>query len=96
MATLLEVTKQADTLSIEEKAGLVSHILDSLPGAPLGPDDEEVMIRTRMTVLKWMAVLKWMPCSRRLMASAARLRRRRDVILGGRGFLAEFVSAEAA
>ena len=90
MATLLEVTKQADTLSIEEKAGLVSHILDSLPGAPLGPDDEEVMIRTRMTVLKWM------PCSRRLMASAARLRRRRDVILGGRGFLAEFVSAEAA
>ena len=45
MATLLEVTKQADTLSIEEKAGLVSHILDSLPDAPLGPDDEEVMHR---------------------------------------------------
>ncbi len=45
MATLLEVTKQADTLSIEEKAGLVSHILDSLPDAPLGADDEEVMLR---------------------------------------------------
>ena len=45
VATLSEVTKQADTLSIEEKAGLVSHILDSLPDAPLGPDDEEVMRR---------------------------------------------------
>jgi len=45
MATLSEVTKQADTLSIEERAGLVSHILDSLPDAPLGPDDEEVMRR---------------------------------------------------
>ena len=45
MATLSEVTKQADTLSIEEKAGLVSHLLDSLPDAPLGPDDEEVMRR---------------------------------------------------
>ncbi|MEM9282719.1 MAG: hypothetical protein AAGA96_12900 [Verrucomicrobiota bacterium] len=37
MATLSEVTKQAETLSSEEKAGLVSHTLDSLPDAPLGP-----------------------------------------------------------
>lgn len=45
MATLSEVTKQADTLSLEDKAGLVSHILDSLPDAPTGPDDDEALRR---------------------------------------------------
>jgi len=45
MATLSEVTKQADTLSLEEKAGLMSHILDSLPNAPIGPDDDEALRR---------------------------------------------------
>lgn len=45
MATLSEVTKQADTLSLEDKVGLVSHILDSLPDAPTGPDDDEALRR---------------------------------------------------
>jgi len=45
MATLSEVTKQVDTLSPEEKAGLVSHILDSLPDAPNGADDDEALRR---------------------------------------------------
>lgn len=45
MATLNEISKQADALSPEEKAGLVSHILNSLPGAPAGPDDDEVFRR---------------------------------------------------
>lgn len=45
MATLSEVTKQADTLSPEDKAGLVSHILDSLDDAPAGPSDDEVFRR---------------------------------------------------
>ena len=45
MATLAEITKEVDKLSFEEKAGLVSHLLDSLPEAPLGADAEEVRRR---------------------------------------------------
>lgn len=42
MVTLSELQKQADQLSSEEREGLISYLLEQLPGAPLGPDDDEV------------------------------------------------------
>ena len=45
MATFLEVQKQVDALSMEEKAGLMSHLLNSLKDPPMGPDDEELARR---------------------------------------------------
>ncbi|MAS93299.1 MAG: hypothetical protein CMO55_08890 [Verrucomicrobiales bacterium] len=45
MATLTEVQKQADSLSEPDKEELLRHLLNTLPDAPLGPDDEEVARR---------------------------------------------------
>lgn len=45
MATLLEVQKQAQDLSIEDQAGLIVHLLDRMSDAPSGPDDDEVLRR---------------------------------------------------
>lgn len=45
MATLIKVQKEADDLTLEEKSGLIAHLLDSFPNAPAGPDDEEVARR---------------------------------------------------
>ena len=42
MQSLIEVQKSADSLSQEDKAGLVAHLLASFPSAPLGPNDVEV------------------------------------------------------
>lgn len=42
MVTLSELQKQADELSSEEREGLISYLLEQLPGAPLGADDAEV------------------------------------------------------
>ncbi len=41
MSSLIEIRKDADNLSLEERAGLVAHLLASLPAGPLGGDDEE-------------------------------------------------------
>jgi hypothetical protein len=41
MSSLIEIQKEADQLSIEERAGLVTHLLASLPSGPLGADEEE-------------------------------------------------------
>ncbi len=40
--TLVDIQDKADRLSIENRQGLVTHLLDSFSGAPLGPDDDEV------------------------------------------------------
>ncbi len=45
MKTLTEVIHQADQLSSEDQAGLATHILAVLKGAPLGPDDAELARR---------------------------------------------------
>ena len=42
MQNLIEIQKSADSLSQEDKAGLVAHLLASFPSAPLGPNDVEV------------------------------------------------------
>jgi putative addiction module component (TIGR02574 family) len=42
MPTLVDVQRQADTLSSEERVGLIAYLVHSLPGAPLGPDDDEL------------------------------------------------------
>lgn len=41
MSTLIEIQKAADKLSAEERAGLATHLLASLPSGPGGADDEE-------------------------------------------------------
>ena len=41
MSNLIEIQKAADKLSAEERAGLATHLLASLPGGPVGADDEE-------------------------------------------------------
>lgn len=41
MSSLIEIQKEADKLSPEERAGLVTHLLASLPSAPLGADEDE-------------------------------------------------------
>ena len=45
MKTLMEVIQDADQLSAEEQAGLATHLLSKIEGAPLGADDEEVSRR---------------------------------------------------
>ncbi len=45
MSTLADVQREADTLSSEEREGLIAYLVHSLHGAPLGPDDEEVRRR---------------------------------------------------
>ncbi len=45
MKTLFEVIQEADQLSMEDQAGLTTHLLARLKGAPLGPDDAEVARR---------------------------------------------------
>jgi len=42
MATLLEIQREADLLSEEERAGLAAHLLSSVSKTFLGADDEEV------------------------------------------------------
>lgn len=41
MQSLIDIQKEADKLSIEDRAGLVTHLLASLPTPPLGADDAE-------------------------------------------------------
>ena len=45
MKTLTEVIHDADQLSNEDQAGLASHLLAHLRGAPTGPDEEEIARR---------------------------------------------------
>ena len=45
MATLVEVQYEANQLSQEDRAGLIAHLIHSLPNPPLGADDEEVLKR---------------------------------------------------
>ena len=45
MKTLTEVIHEADQLSIEDQAGLTTHLLARQQSAPLGPDAEEVARR---------------------------------------------------
>ena len=45
MKTLTEVIQEADQLSTEDQAGLATHLLAVLRGAPLGPDDAELAKR---------------------------------------------------
>jgi hypothetical protein len=45
MRTLMELQKEITALGEEERSGLASFILSSLPDAPMGPDDEEVAKR---------------------------------------------------
>ncbi|MDF1737677.1 MAG: addiction module protein [Verrucomicrobiales bacterium] len=45
MVTLSDVQNQSDSLSQEDKAGLITHLLASLSSPPPGPDDEEVQRR---------------------------------------------------
>ena len=47
MVTLNELQKQADELSSEDRAGLVHYLVERLPDAPMGPDDDEVARRER-------------------------------------------------
>lgn len=41
MASLIEIQREADLLSEEERAGLAAHLLASISSAPLGVDDAE-------------------------------------------------------
>ena len=45
MKTLNEMIHDADQLSDEDQAGLATHLLASLNGSPLGPDDRELARR---------------------------------------------------
>ena len=45
MRTLMELKKEITALGEEERSGLATFILSSLPNAPRGPDDEEVAER---------------------------------------------------
>lgn len=45
MHTLTEIQKNADRLSLKDRADLVTYILTSLPHPPLGADDDEVCRR---------------------------------------------------
>lgn len=45
MKTLVDVIRDADQLSAEEQAGLATHLLSQMKGAPRGPDDDEVARR---------------------------------------------------
>lgn len=45
MLSLMELQQEIEELGTEERAGLASFIISSLPKAPLGPDNEELMKR---------------------------------------------------
>ncbi|MFC5049050.1 hypothetical protein ACFPK9_15835 [Rubritalea spongiae] len=45
MVSLLDVQKQAASLTFEEKEGLLAFLIHELPHHPLGPDDDEVIRR---------------------------------------------------
>ena len=45
MVRLAHLQKEADKLSPEDREGLLVYLLHTIPGAPQGPDDEEVMRR---------------------------------------------------
>lgn len=45
MSNLAEIQEQAAGLSSEERKSLLAYLIHSLPGAPLGPDDDEVKRR---------------------------------------------------
>jgi len=42
MATLIDLQREADLLSEEDRAGLAAHLLSTISSAPLGPDDAEL------------------------------------------------------
>ena len=42
MVQLVDIQKQANELSEEDREGLVAFLLHGFTGAPSGPDDEEV------------------------------------------------------
>ncbi len=41
MSNLIEIQKEADLLTEEERAGLAAHLLSTFSSPPLGPDDAE-------------------------------------------------------
>lgn len=41
MSTLLEIQEAADHLTLEEREGLIAHLLAGMPAAPMGADDDE-------------------------------------------------------
>jgi len=41
MANLIELQREADLLTEEERAGLTAHLLSTFSSPPLGPDDAE-------------------------------------------------------
>ena len=45
MKTLIEVIQEADQLSMEDQAGLTTHLLARQKGAPLGPSTDEISRR---------------------------------------------------
>lgn len=45
MTTLAEVQQGADRLSHEDRTGLLAHLIHTLPNAPSGADDAEVLRR---------------------------------------------------
>jgi hypothetical protein len=45
MVQLVDIQRQADELSEEDRQSLVAFLLHRLSGAPSGPDDEEVARR---------------------------------------------------
>jgi hypothetical protein len=45
MSDLLDVQRSAEALSVKERKGLIAHLIETLPGAPLGPADDEVSWR---------------------------------------------------
>jgi len=45
MTGLLALQKQADELSQEDREGLLVYLIHGLPGAPTGPDDDEIFRR---------------------------------------------------
>lgn len=47
MTTLLEIQREVDLLTEEERAGLAAHLLSSIGKTFLGADDEEVDRRDR-------------------------------------------------
>ena len=42
MTPLIEIQREADLLTEEERAGLAAHLLATISSAPPGADDEEV------------------------------------------------------
>lgn len=45
MAPLVALQKQADELTQEDRESLLAYLIHGLPGAPEGPDDDEVLRR---------------------------------------------------